>query len=696
MKSLSALLLAATALLPFAVHAEALPMAEDAGEDAERPTIVVVGRTDSYHAETASGLKTPTPLIDVPQTVTVLTREQLDDQGVTQLGEALRYVPGVVLGQGEGNRDQIVLRGQNTTADFYLNELRDDTQYYRSLYNIDRVEVLKGANALLFGRGGGGGVINRVRKAPSLAGSSLGAGAAVGTFSDFALAADLNLPLSQTVGARLNGTYEEFDNHRQDFAGRFIGVNPTLAFAPSGDTRIDLTYNYDDDRRTADRGIPSLGGLPLEGYRDTFFGRKDFNVAAVKAHIAELRVTQQLAIGLSLNLAGQYSHTDKYYGNIFASAPVTTGKVTLSAYSSAAVRENWIGQANLVWQGKTGPIGHTLLAGIEAGDQSTDATRSEGDFGVRQFSAQVSLADRLTIPPVTFNGFSRSTHAKVETLSAYVQDQIELAPFLQIVGGVRYDEFKIRADNLLSTTSAARTDRKWSPRAGVIVKPKAKVSFYGSYTRSFLPQSGDQFSALDATQATLAPEEFTNIEAGAKWDVIPGLALTAAAYRLDRNNSRFNDPVTGLPQLSGKTRTRGLEFSAAGKILPEWQVSLGYTLQDGKVCSSTTAAPAGRSLALLPKSQIALWTRYDVTPKLGFGFGVTHQSSAFTTVSNAVTLPAFTRVDTAVFYTLSKSVSVQLNVDNLLNDQYFPTAHTDNNISTAEPRSAKLSVRMAF
>jgi catecholate siderophore receptor len=230
----------------------------------------------------------------------------------------------------------------------------------------------------------------------------------------------------------------------------------------------------------------------------------------------------------------------------------------------------------------------------------------------------------------------------------------------------------------------------------VIVKPKAKVSFYGSYTRSFLPQSGDQFSALDATQATLAPEEFTNIEAGAKWDVIPGLALTAAAYRLDRNNSRFNDPVTGLPQLSGKTRTRGLEFSAAGKILPEWQVSLGYTLQDGKVRSSTTAAPAGRSLALLPKSQIALWTRYEVTPKLGFGLGVTHQSLAFTTVSNAVTLPAFTRVDTAAFYTLSKSVSVQLNVDNLLNDQYFPTAHTDNNISTAEPRSAKLSVRIAF
>jgi catecholate siderophore receptor len=245
-KALPALLLASAALLPMAAQAEEVPMAADAGDagdGVDRRTIVVTGHVDSYRADSANGLKAPTPLLDVPQSVTVLSREQLDDQGVTQLGDALRYVPGVVLAQGEGNRDQIVLRGQNTTADFFLNGLRDDTQYYRSLYNIDHVEVLRGANALLFGRGGGGGVINRVRKAPSLAGQSVGASAAVGTFGDFALAADLNAPLSQTVGARINGTYEEFDNHRDDFHGRFIGVNPTLAFVPSADARIDLSYN---------------------------------------------------------------------------------------------------------------------------------------------------------------------------------------------------------------------------------------------------------------------------------------------------------------------------------------------------------------------------------------------------------------------------------------------------------------------
>ncbi len=703
-KLFPALLLATTALLPITAQAQAAPMAEETGaEDGEaHPGVVVIGLTDSYRADTASGLRTPTPLIDVPQTVTVITREQLDDQGVTQLGDALRYVPGVVLAQGEGNRDQIVLRGQNTTADFFLNGLRDDTQYYRSLYNIERVEVLKGANALLFGRGGGGGVVNRVRKAPSLIGSAVGANAAVGTFGEFALSADINQPLGQSVAARITGTYEEFDNHRQDYSGRFIGVNPTLAFAPGPDTRIDLSYNYDNDRRIADRGVPSLGGLPLEGFRDTFFGRMDVNIATAKAHIAEARLTQRLAAGLSLTLSGQYSHTDKFYGNVFPSGVVNavTRTVALSAYDFTSLRESWIGQANLVWEGKTGPIGHTLLAGIEAAEQSTRATRSEGDFGGSQFSVRVPLAQRITIPSVTFGGFSRSTDAKVRTLSAYVQDQIELAPFLQIVGGVRYDEFRISADNLLNTTpatrTAARTDRKWSPRAGVIVKPRSNVSLYGSYTRSFLPQSGDQFSALDATQATLAPESFTNLEVGAKWDLTPAFALTAAAYRLDRDNSRFNDPVTGLPLLSGKTRTRGIELSATGKILPEWQISLAYALQDGKVRSSTTAAPAGRSLALIPQSQMALWTRYDVTPKLGFGLGVTHQSSSYATVSNVVTLPAWTRVDTAVFYTLSKSVSVQINVNNLLNAEYFPNAHTDNNITTAQPRSARLAVRVAF
>lgn len=690
MNRLARLLLAGTMLAPTAVFAEEIAPAD--ALEATGTVIVVTGTADGYRPVDANAVKTPTPLLDVPQTITVLTREQLDDQGITQLGDALRYVPGVVLGQGEGHRDQISLRGQNTTADFYLDGLRDDTQYYRSLYNIERVEVLKGANALLFGRGGGGGVINRVSKTPDLDRVKGEASANVDSFGAFALAADWNQPLTETVGGRLNATYEEFDNHRQDFEGRFIGVNPTLAFQPGEATRIELSYNYDDDRRTTDRGVPSLGGKPLTGYDETFFGRSDLNIATVKAHIAQARIDHDLTDNLSFNVLGQYSHTDKLYGNVFAAGAVNTAAntVALSGYESGTLRGSWIGQANLVWTGQTGGIGHTLLAGVELADQDTHATRRNTP------NATVTLSERIVVPALAYGALVTDSRTDVRTISGYIQDQVELAPFLQVVAGVRYDEFRITGRNAINGVGASRTDRKWSPRFGVVLKPQPDISFYGSFTRTFLPQSGDQFGALDATQATLAPEQFENIEAGVKWDVNPGLAFTAAVYQLDRENSRFNNPVTGLPELSGKTRAKGVELQLAGRILPDWQVSLGYTLQDGEVRSATTAAPAGRRLGQLPRHQASAWTRYDLTQKLGLGLGLTHQSKSFTTISNAVALPAFTRIDAAVFYDLSETLSVQLNVENLTDADYFPAAHTDNNISTGEPLNARISIRAKF
>jgi catecholate siderophore receptor len=685
----ASLLLAGTTLAPAAAYADELIPADAGFAD---PVIVVTGTADGYRPVDANAVKTPTPLVDVPQTITVLTREQLDDQGITQLGDALRYVPGVVLGQGEGHRDQITLRGQNTTADFYLDGLRDDTQYYRSLYNIERVEVLKGANALLFGRGGGGGVINRVSKTPDLDRTKGQASANVDSFGAFALAADLNQPLTDKIGGRLNATYEEFDNHRQDFEGRFIGVNPTLAFEPGDATRVELAYNYDDDRRITDRGVPSLGGKPLTGFDDTFFGRTDLNIATVKAHIAQARVDHDLADNLSFNVLGQYSHTDKYYGNVFASSAVSNANtVGLTGYDSGTLRDSWVGQANLVWTGQTGGIGHTLLAGVEAADQDTQATRRNTTS-----NAIVTLAERITVPSFSYGPFTNNTRTNVRTLSAYLQDQVELASFLQLVAGVRFDEFRITGRNAINNVGTSRTDRKWSPRFGVVIKPQSNMSFYGSFTRSFLPQSGDQFGALDPVQATLAPEQFENLEAGVKWDINPGLAFTAAAYRLDRDNSRFNNPITGLPELSGKTRTKGIELQLAGRVMPDLQVSMGYTLQDGEVRSQTTAAPVGRKLAQLPRHQFAAWTRYDVTKQIGIGLGVTHQSDSFATISNAVTLPAFTRVDAAVFYDVSDRFSVQLNVENLTDTDYFPAAHTDNNISTGEPLNARISVKAKF
>ena len=689
-------LLASTVLagLSMAVPVQAEAMADAA----DAPAIIVYGVPDGYDIEkTRSATKTETPLIDVPQTVTVLSREQLDDQGVESLNDALRYVPGVVLGQGEGHRDQITLRGQSTTADFFLDGLRDDAQYYRSLYNIDRVEVLKGANALIFGRGGGGGVINRVSKAPEFNKTRTDLAGGFDSFGGWSLAADLDQPLSENFAARLNATYEGFANHRDLYHGHFTGIAPTLGWQLGEATRLVLGYEYADDQRVTDRGVPSFAGSPLHGYDDTFFGSPAANHSAVTAHIARARLDHDFSDGLSTNLSGQYAHYDKYYGNVYARSPATATTVELEGYNSDTIRENWIVQGNLVWQGETAGLGHQLLLGFEASDQLTDAKRSEAAFGAAAASRiTVPLAQRLTLPTVTFGASSRSSLSKVRALSAYVQDQIDLGELVKVVLGLRYDDFRITSTNRVNSFRATRSDGKWSPRAGLIIKPRENVSLYASYAKSFLPQSGDQFTVLDATTASLAPEEFRNLEAGVKWDLTERLTFTAAAFQIDRTNTRANDPITGVVVQTGKSRTKGFELAAVGQIAKGLQVTLGYTLQDGEIISTNAAAPAGRALAQLPRHQFSAWGRYDFTDQLGVAVGAVRQSQQFATISNAVRLPGFTRIDAALFYKVSAALELQVNVENLTDTDYFPSAHTDHNISTGAPLNARLGVKLRF
>ena len=424
---------------------------------------------------------------------------------------------------------------------------------------------------------------------------------------------------------------------------------------------------------------------------------RGLNRERVKAHVARARIDHDFSDGLSANASIQYAHYDKYYGNVQPRAAATLTTVELEGYNSTTVRENWIGQANLIWQGDTGGLRHTVLAGVEASRQDTDGTRAEVLFaggtngGLR---IVVPLATRITVPAARFGPLSRSTTSQVETLSGYVQDQLEIGEHLQIVAGVRYDDFRISSTNLLNAFAAKRSDGKWSPRIGLIIKPQANVSLYASYAKSFLPQSGDQFTVLDANTATLAPEAFENIEAGVKWDLTRDLAFTAAAFRLDRDNSRATDPVSGNVVLTGSTRTKGVEAQLAGRITPQWQASLGFVAQEGEIRSTTTAAPAGRKLAQLPKFQASAWTRYDVQPGLGFGLGMIHQAKQFASISNTVVLPAFTRVDAAAFWDVSERIALQLNVENVFDIDYYPSAHSDNNIFPGEPISVRVGVRV--
>ena len=664
-------------------------------------TIIVTGASTGYVAQDiVTATKTDTPILDVPQTIHVVTRAQIDDQAQYSLGDVLRYVPGATVGQGEGNRDQITLRGQNTTADFFLDGVRDDVQYYRGLYNVERVEILKGPYALIFGRGGGGGIINRVQKTP-VADESFGAArASINSFGGWDLSADLNAPLGSRAAVRLNATYEALESDRAHVDGERYAWNPYVAVDLSDDWKLGLSYEYVHDDRVPDRGVPSIAtaagqpNIPVHGYDRLFFGIPGLNRTTLEAHIAKLRLDGQLAENLKFTSTLLYGDYDKLYVNAFANGAVTAANtVVLDAYSDPTTRENMIVQANLIWDVATGALEHKLLFGIEYGDQKTHNMRFNRVFT----PGNVFSLTNPVYPLVGFTTPSRNTVSDVAFFSAYAQDQIGIGAHFDMVIGVRYDHFRINGTDFIPAIDRdfARSDAKVSPRFGLIWKPQENISVYSSYSRSFLPRSGDQFVSLTTTQENLAPEKFTNYELGAKWDIRPNLNVTAALFQLDRSNATTPDPANPLTSINiGKTRTKGVELALAGRVLPDWQLSVGYTWQDGVLRGNDSVR-----LAQLPRHQFSLWNRYDVNDALGVGLGLIHQSSQFAAIRTSATttrLPSYTRVDAALFYDVSEKVQLQANVENLFDTDYFADAHNNNNITPGAPINGRVTVRVKF
>ena len=712
LRALASVSLIAIAAVPIQAATQEV-LEEGFADDQE---IIVTGEKEGYVAISSAGLKTDTPLINTPQTVSVVTREQLDDQALQDIGDILRYTPGASIGQGEGNRDQITIRGQNTTADFFVDGIRDDVQYFRPLYNIERVEIHKGPNAMIFGRGGGGGIVNRVTKSP-IADRQFGeATASVDSFGAYFLSGDLNLAVDDTAAFRINGLYEEFNNHRNFYDGRRFAVNPTFGAELDDQNRILLSYEYVDDDRAVDRGNPAelraTGNScsfadpcgPLTGYRDTFFGQPGTNRTTLQAHIVKLRVEHDFSDELMFSATTQYGDYDKLYRNIY---PVDArsndirltpsgNSVTLDGYVDTTDRENFITQSNLLWTGDTGAFGHSLLLGYEIGQQQSANARRDILFAASNDDlVVVPLTDPIAVPAFTFPVFNRSTVSDLKFLSLYVQDQISVGDHFDIIGGVRFDRFDLDVNDIQSGLLLNRTDEKFSPRFGAIYKPQENISIYASYAKSYLPRSGDQFLTLTPNTANLAPETFVNYEIGVKWDLTSGLSLTTALFRLDRDDQAILLDNQGNSTLSG-SRTEGVEFQLVGKLTESWQINAGYSYLNGQQRNATTIGGQDLRLFQVPEHMVSLWTKYDFTEQFAGGIGVTHQASQFATNDNSVRIPAFTRVDAALYYDLSEKVQVQLNVENLFDETYFPSVHNNDNISTGEPLNARLTVKFGF
>ncbi|MEM0930405.1 MAG: TonB-dependent siderophore receptor [Pseudomonadota bacterium] len=704
-------------MLSILVSASALAVAASTAEplSASEATDVIVVPGKYLYTDQVNALRTPTPILDVPASVSVITAEEITLRGFTSIGQIVDYTPGVNMSQGEGHRDAVVFRGVRSTADFFIDGVRDDVQYYRPLYNLEQVEILRGPNALFFGRGGTGGILNRVTKKAEIGEQFIGYQASVNTFGGYMLQVDSNIDTGDTSAFRINAIYESLDNHRDFFDGERIGVNPTAKFQFTPSTTLDLSYEYIDHERFIDRGVPTgTNGEPVEDFEEIVFGDPELNDNQLTAHLFRAMLQHQFNDSLKGRVSAFYGDYDKFYQNFYASSYDQANSpdvVGLDGYVDTTDRQNLILSADIIGDFKTGQIGHTIVSGIEYIDTSNDNDRfnpiwSDSQDDVEFFSIARPLNLRGGVG-VAANGnpttvdlttdLNDDTQADVEVFSAYIQDEIEISEKLDLVIGVRYDSFEIDVFNVASPGSSGESDdAEWSPRFGIVYKPIENISFYGSYSESFLPRSGEQFANINSDNA-LDANTYSNLEAGVKWDIVPGLSFTAAAFEIEEESPQTADDDPETLNII-ESEIQGFEVQLQGQLREWWYVQAGYSYLEGNQVNDDGSE--GLRRRELPENMFSLWNAFQVTPDFGLGIGVTYQDESFITngLVNGVrpVLPSYTRVDAAAFYDLSDTLRLQVNIENLTDTLYFPNAHSTHQATVGAPLNARFTVSGRF
>ena len=659
--------------------------------------IVVKGKV--LYSDQVKALKTPTAIIDVPQSLSIVTDADIRKQGIREIGDIVRYTPGVNTSQGEGHRDSVVFRGVRSTADFYQDGARDDVQYYRSLYNIDQVEILRGPNALLFGRGGTGGIINRVTKKAQI-GEQFGSfDIGADDFGAFDFAADYNTSTGDNTALRFNLHTDSLENHRDLYDGDRIGFNPTVKIQMSETTTLDLSYEYADHERFIDRGIPTANGKPVEALKDIVLGTSDINITTLEADIFRGTLTTDFSDTSKGIFSVTSSEFEKMYQNLYASGyDLDANVVTLDGYRDPTERENLIISANLVNEIQIGGSTHTLLIGAELVDTDNKNVRydtywstTEKDKESFNVSRPLNIATNSAGVATSVDFTTKlksSTTSDIEVTSIYIQDQIDLSDNLIVLLGGRLDQFDITVDDIKAGSSQSKEDDEFSPRAGIIFKPQDNVSLYLSYSESFLPRSGEQYKKLTASSAALDPDVYESSEAGVNWDITPDLSLRASYFDSEqtiatRDESGEGAEIVGL-------QVDGIELEVKGQVSDQLFVSFGYSDMDGETSS-------GGEPREIPENTMSLWTTYQVNDKFGYGLGVTRQGES--NISNnrpGLVLPDYTRVDFAAYFDVSEDLTVRLNIENITDEVYFPHSHSTHQVSVGEEVNARLSITRRF
>lgn len=658
-----------------------------------------------------SALRTPTPILDVPQSLSIVTSEEILRRGFTSVSDIIEYLPGVSMSQGEGHRDAVVFRGVRSTADFFIDGVRDDVQYYRPLYNLEQLEVLRGPNALLFGRGGTGGILNRVTKKANTGENFSQLTGYADSFGAGGLQGDVNIGLSDTVAFRVNAMAEGLDNHRDHYDGERVGINPTVRMLLSEATRLDVSYEYVDHERFIDRGIPTgSNGEPVERFDRVVFGDPDVNLTSLEAHIFIANLQHRFSDSMKGQLTAFYGDYDKLYQNFYAASYSESNSpdvVTLDGYVDTTQRDNLIFSGNLIKELAFVGVSHRFLVGAEYVDTSSNQDRwntywsetadDREAFMVTRPMGIVGGSGVNALGVQTVNDFTvdlnDDTRVGIEVVSVYVQDEMAVTESLDLVLGARFDQFEIDVFNVPASESRSKREEEVSPRIGVVYKPMQNMSLYASYSESFLPRSGEQFANINGSKNQLDADTFANTELGFKWDISSSLSFTAAIFEIEQESPQVADSDPDTLDVI-KSETDGFELQLEGQITDAWYVSAAYSFLDGEQMGRS--GPTGLRPRELPENMFSVWNFVQFTANLGMGIGLTYQDESFINNSNTARLPSYTRVDAAIYYEWSDDWRIQLNVENLGDTDYYPSSHSTHQATVGAPFNARIAITKDF
>ncbi|MDB2688688.1 TonB-dependent siderophore receptor [Luminiphilus sp.] len=682
--------------------------AENSDESLIEETIV---RGSYLQSSEVSALRTPTPILDVPQSLSIVTSEEILRRGFTSVSDIIEYLPGVSMSQGEGHRDAVVFRGVRSTADFFIDGVRDDVQYYRPLYNLEQLEVLRGPNALLFGRGGTGGILNRVTKKANTGENFSQLTGYADSFGAGGLQGDVNIGLSDTVAFRVNAMAEGLDNHRDHYDGERVGINPTVRMLLSEATRLDVSYEYVDQERFIDRGIPTgSNGEPIERFDRVVFGDPDVNLTSLEAHIFIANLQHRFSDSMKGQLTAFYGDYDKLYQNFYAASYSESNSpdvVTLDGYVDTTQRDNLIFSGNLIKELAFVGMSHRFLVGAEYVDTSSNQDRwntywsetadDREAFMVTRPMGIVGGSGVNALGVQTVNDFTvdlnDDTRVGIEVVSVYVQDEMAVTESLDLVLGARFDQFEIDVFNVPASESRSKREEEVSPRIGVVYKPMQNMSLYASYSESFLPRSGEQFANINGSKNQLDADTFANTEIGFKWDISSSLSFTAAIFEIEQESPQVADSDPDTLDVI-KSETDGFELQLEGQITDAWYLSAAYSYLDGEQMGRS--GPTGLRPRELPENMFSVWNFVQFTANLGMGIGLTYQDESFINNSNTARLPSYTRVDAAIYYEWSDDWRIQLNVENLGDTDYYPSSHSTHQATVGAPFNARIAITKDF